>query len=177
MIEVFPSEEQKTGWSHAMYGEPVDWRALLEDFVAAVDFPSSLFWRDLSEVYPDALVLLSVRPAEDWYRSATNTIFAGIDEAVKGGDPWLTAFVDGMGERFSNRFGDADAMIAAYERHNAAVRAGVPAERLLEWTPGDGWEPICERLGVAVPAEPFPVTNTTEDFRAMVGLPPLEGSA
>jgi hypothetical protein len=24
-----------------------------------------------------------------------------------------------------------------------------------------------------VPDEPFPVTNTTEEFRAMVGMPPL----
>jgi hypothetical protein len=174
VIEVFPSEEQKEGWTHAMYGEPVDFRNLLRDFVASVDFPSSLCWRELADVFPDALVLLSVRPAEDWYRSAMNTIFAGIDTAVEAGDPWLTAFVDGMGERFSNRFTDRDAMIAAFERHNAAVRAGVPAERLLEWTPGDGWEPICERLGLPVPAEPFPVTNTTDEFRTMVGLPPLE---
>jgi hypothetical protein len=40
----------------------------------------------------------------------------------------------------------------------------------LEWTPGDGWEPICDRLGLAVPAEPFPVTNTTAEFREMIGL-------
>ena len=66
-------------------------------------------------------------------------------------------------------------MIAAYERHNDEVRAGVPPERLLEWCPGDGWEPICERLGLPVPDEPFPKTNSTEDFRALAGLPPVEG--
>jgi hypothetical protein len=49
----------------------------------------------------------------------------------------------------------------------------VPANRLLEWTPGDGWEPICERLGLDVPGEPFPITNTTDEFRGMVGIPPL----
>lgn len=78
-------------------------------------------------------------------------------------------------QRFDDRLDDPAAMMDAFERHNAAVRAGVPADRLLEWNPGDGWEPICERLGLPVPQEPFPVTNTTEDFRAMVGLPPLEG--
>jgi hypothetical protein len=41
---------------------------------------------------------------------------------------------------------------------------------LLEWTPGDGWEPICNALGVPVPVEPFPHVNTTDDFRAMAGL-------
>jgi Sulfotransferase domain len=64
-------------------------------------------------------------------------------------------------------------MMDAFVRHNEAVRAEVPPERLLEWTPGDGWDPICDRLGLAVPAEPFPVTNTTDEFRARMGAPPL----
>ena len=40
---------------------------------------------------------------------------------------------------------------AAYERHLADVRATVPPARLVEWTTGDGWGPLCEALGVAVP--------------------------
>jgi hypothetical protein len=175
MLEVFPSDEQRAGWARAMYGEAVDWDALLADFVATVDWPSASFWRELATANPDALVLLSVRPAEDWYRSASNTIFVGIQERVGEGDPWLTAFVHGMGERFSNEFDDAAAMMAAFERHNDEVRSGVPADRLLEWSPADGWDPICDRLGLPVPSEPFPVTNTTEDFRTMIGLPPLDG--
>ena len=59
-------------------------------------------------------------------------------------------------------------MIAAFEKHNDAVRAAIPKERLLEWTAADGWEPICERLGVPASSEPFPVTNTTDEFRAMM---------
>ena len=66
-------------------------------------------------------------------------------------------------------------MIEAFEKHYEAVRAGVPKERLLEWKAADGWEPICERLGVPVPSEAFPKVNTTDDFRAMLGMPPLEG--
>lgn len=60
--------------------------------------------------------------------------------------------------------------MAAYLRHNEAVRARVPAGRLLEWQPGDGWAPICQALGVSEPADPFPHVNTTSDFRAMTGL-------
>ena len=33
---------------------------------------------------------------------------------------------------------------------------------------------LYERLGVPVPDEPFPVTNSTNDFRGMLGLPPIE---
>jgi hypothetical protein len=59
--------------------------------------------------------------------------------------------------------------MAAYVRHNNAVRAEVPAERLIEWQPGDGWEPICTALGLPVPANPFPHLNTTAEFRARAG--------
>jgi len=78
-----------------------------------------------------------------------------------------------MHDRFSDDFTNADAMIEAFNRHNEAVRKEAPSAQLLEWQPGDGWEPICARLGVAVPDEPFPVTNTTDEFRTMLGLPPL----
>ena len=33
---------------------------------------------------------------------------------------------------------------ARHERWNDEVRSTVPAERLLEWRPQDGWEPLCE---------------------------------
>ena len=56
--------------------------------------------------------------------------------------------------------------MAAYEAHNAAVRDAIPASRLVEWRPGDGWGPLCAALDVAVPEEPFPHVNTTEEFRA-----------
>jgi hypothetical protein len=50
------------------------------------------------------------------------------------------------------------------------VRAAIPKERLVEWQPGNGWEPLAAALGVAVPDEPFPHANKKEEFRAMVGL-------
>ncbi len=175
MVEMFGSDEQKEGWTRAIDGEAVDWHELLADFTAIVDWPGGSFWPELSAAFPDALVLLSVRPADAWYKSASNTIFNGMGPIAESGDPWMQAVLRMFRERFSDRLDEADAMTAAFEAHNAAVRAAIPAERLLVWTPSDGWEPICERLGLPVPSEPFPVTNTTEDFRAMLGLPPLEG--
>jgi hypothetical protein len=76
-------------------------------------------------------------------------------------------------DRFSDRMEDPTAMMDAYERHNSAVRQAIPATRLLEWAPQDGWDPICVRLGLDVPDEPFPVVNTTDEFRAMLGMTPL----
>ena len=75
-----------------------------------------------------------------------------------------------LAETFTPDWRDRDAAIAAYERHNAEVRAGIPGDRLVEWQPGSGWEPICRALGVPIPAEPFPHVNTTAEFRQALEL-------
>jgi hypothetical protein len=175
MIEVFTHPETVPIWIDAIDGRPVDWDALMEGYVAQVDWPGGSFWPELTAANPEALVILSVRNPEAWFTSCTNTIFEGLRGAVDLGDDWMSAMKRLFAERFSDRLDDGAAMIEAFERHNDAVRAKIPTHRLLEWTPSDGWEPICERLGVAVPSEPFPVTNTTDEFRAMLGMPALEG--
>lgn len=174
MFEIIMNPDQVPMWTAAIEqkGE-VDWDDVLDGYVAQVDWPGASFWPELSAAYPDALVILSVRDPDVWYTSASNTIFQAFDVMPEELSPWFMSVAAMMGERFSAELGDRDAMIAAYQRHNDAVRAAIPAERLLEWSPEQGWEPICERLGVPVPDEPFPVTNQTAEFRAMLGAPPL----
>ena len=41
-------------------------RHALRGYRSSVDFPSSLFYRDLMEMYPNAKVLLTTRSAESW---------------------------------------------------------------------------------------------------------------
>jgi hypothetical protein len=83
-------------------------------------------------------------------------------------------YLDLFETRFSPAPFDEQLTKQAYERHNAEVRATVPENRLLEWHPGDGWMPLCERLGVPVPDEPFPHINPTDTWREEMGLPPLD---
>ena len=161
MAEVLADPERHLAlWAPVLRGEEVNWEDVFAGYVAQMDFPGAAFWPELREVFPDALVVLSTRPAEDWYRSAASTIFQL--------DPDSSPFTDLYRERFGfgARYDDAEAMIAAYERHNASVRSAVPPDRFLEWTVGDGWEPLCARLGLPVPDEAFPWTNTTKEFRA-----------
>lgn len=167
MVEVFANAEAEVPvWTAAVHGEQVDWHALLGGYNAQVDWPGASFWPELSEAFPDALVLLSVRDPDEWYRSATSTIFNGMSGGAQGGDGWMGTMMELLADRFCANLTDRSAMIEAYERHNDRVRSTIPAERLLEWTPSDGWDPICKRLGVAVPDEPFPLTNTTAEFQA-----------
>jgi hypothetical protein len=174
MLEIIGDPRQVSGWTDAIDGRDVDWQILLDGYVAQVDWPGASFWRELSAANPDALVVLSTRDADAWYRSASNTIFNVFENPPPGLEGWFEDAVPKMfGERFCDDLGNPTAMIDAFERHNAEVRAGVPADRLLEWAPSEGWEPICERLGVPVPDEPFPITNTTQEMRERLGLPSL----
>jgi hypothetical protein len=173
MYEIFVDPSQIPLWTDAIEGRPVDWSTMPTGYGALVDWPGASFWPELTEANPDALVLLSVRDPEDWYKSASNTIFQVFDNAPPEMLPWFESMHQLLGERFSDNLGDPAEMMTAFENHNDAVRRAIPAERLLEWSPGDGWDPICERLGLEVPDEPFPKTNDTNQWRANLGMPPL----
>ncbi|MFN2560778.1 MAG: sulfotransferase family protein [Jatrophihabitans sp.] len=161
MAEVLADPERHLPlWAPALRGEAVDWEEVFAGYVAQVDFPGAAFWRELSDAFPDALIVLSTRPAEDWYRSAASTIFQLDDD--HGSSPFRNLWR----EWFGNPSDDRATLIAAYERHYTAVRSAIAPDRLLEWTVADGWAPLCERLSVPVPDEPFPWTNTTDQFRA-----------
>jgi hypothetical protein len=171
MVEVFGHPEHVPIWHAAMRDEPVDWAALLDGYVAVVDYPGAAVWRAMADAFPDAPVLLSTRRgADEWWRSASATILATRDD-VTGMEAWV-AMSRAMFERTGVDGSDETGSKAAYERHNAEVRSEVPAGRLIEWQPADGWGPLCEGLGVPLPDEPFPHANTTAEFRAMAGLDP-----
>ena len=72
-----------------------------------------------------------------------------------------------IGRLFDFRMDDHDHVIEVYKRHNAEVRARIPAERLLVYEVAQGWEPLCGFLGVPIPDTPMPKVNSTEEFRAM----------
>ena len=166
MLEVFAHPDHVGLWRAAAEGEKVDWGAMLQDYGATSDFPACLFWAEILEANPDAVVVLSTRKdAETWWESASQTIFA-IDgsqlppEMTQWFDMWRTVAT----ARFTPNWTDKEASIAAYNRHNAEVRASAPRERLVEWQPGDGWQPLSGALGVEMPSEPFPHLNKREDF-------------
>jgi len=165
MFEVRHHPEHIPLWHAAARNEAVDWRGLLGNYAAAVDWPASAFWPEIAAAFPEAVILLSSRDAEAWWKSASDTIF----EAMQGVDNEWRRMIDAMFEnRFTSAIDDKAACIAAYEAHNRAVRERAPAARLVEWHPGDGWEPICKALHLPVPDLPFPHVNSTEEFRATV---------
>jgi hypothetical protein len=73
--------------------------------------------------------------------------------------------------RFDANIGDDDAMRRSFVEWNERVRRDADPKRLVVWRATDGWPPLCDALGVRVPDEPFPVTNTTEEWRQRTAQP------
>jgi hypothetical protein len=173
MWELLEHLDHAPVWTAAATGKLPDWGELLQGYGAAVDYPAAAFWPELMDAFPESLILLSVRDTDAWWHSCNRTVFPTVQSLPAGP---VKEMIDTLWEtRFTTDFTEAAAK-AAFESSNEKVRRGVPPERLLEWRPEEGWEPICAALGVPVPDEPFPHLNTTEDFlrdkRAGSVLPP-----
>jgi hypothetical protein len=173
MVETQGRPQDRLVWKRAFEGDPPDWTDVLAGYAATVDWPGAAVWEDIWAAFPDALVLLSVRDVDDWWRSASRTIFPSLASGTPRPGSGR-AEPDGMGDAmmatFTTDFLDEGAAKAAYLAHNDHVRATVAPGQLLEWTSSDGWAPLAAALGVPVPDEPFPHANTTEQFRSSAGL-------
>lgn len=161
-------------WRAAAEGQSVDWTALFADFQAAIDWPESLFYKQLMAVYPEAKVLLTMRDPESWYESMMETVYPASQAslAVPPDNPLSQAgrAIDAAGWQglFHGRFEDKAYAISVFERRIQEVKDFVPADKLLVWKVQDGWEPLCRFLGVAVPDRPFPRLNDREAFQTAV---------
>ncbi len=169
MEEVFANPDQIAYWEAATRGDKVDWTKVFANYNSTVDWPSAHFWRELTEFYPDAKVLLTERSSESWWASFSETIGKVLNMADQLPDPHL-ARVTNMAKSLiaDNTFGgmmhDRDTAIAAYERHNAEVKEAIPADRLLVFNFAEGWPPLCKFLRCEIPDGDFPRSNSTKEF-------------
>lgn len=153
-------------WDSALASKMPDWNKALDGFSSAVDWPASMFWHELSEAFPDAIIILSTRDSVDiWLQSLEATVLPVARMAL------VPDWDDGFGllrllERFtgSKDWDNAARLKDAYLRHNQEVRDSAPASRLVDWKATDGWLPICRALHLPVPDMPFPWTNKREDW-------------
>lgn len=153
-------------WNDVLSGRP-DWQAVYSGFASAVDWPTACFFRELSAAVPSARFVLTTRDPEKWADSFAATIYKLIgdrDQAPPDKKAWLD-MAAGVIARTGFPAGLNQAELAsAYVAHNEAVKAAVPASRLLVYQVKDGWGPLCQFLGVPEPAEPFPRTNHRAEF-------------
>ena len=174
MLEVFSRPDHVALWHNAAFGQPVDWDLLFRDFAATVDWPSTRWWRELAEHFPDAKVLLSLRDPEAWYQSMHDTIYQPMTWPLSDDAPELVRLQNQMvrkailDDTFDNRFDDKAHAIEVFKRHNQEVRDTIDPKRLLVFEARQGWEPLCRFLEVSVPDEPYPRLNDTPSTQAMI---------
>ena len=151
-----------------------DWKRIYADYNSAVGTPTTTFWRHVVTAFPTAKVIITVRDPHDWYDSANRTIGKALAPPLPvrlltwrpRREPDLLDEVQRIArEHEGGQVTGRDEAVAAFERHIADVRAQVPADRLLLYTVGDGWAPLCAFLGVPEPGTPFPRENDRATFR------------
>lgn len=155
-------------WEAAMKGEGVDWRTFFAPY-EVVDWPAAFFYRDIIRAHPEAKVMVSVRDPEGWFESTqgvlkqVRSLNLPIPQVrrVKG---FLEA---GLATFFEGKSEDKAYMVSFFERHTEAVKSFVGAENVLVYSVEEGWEPLCDFLGVDVPQEPFPRLNQQEGFKGL----------
>ena len=174
MFEVRDNPEQLPAWETAARGEAVDWDVVFDGYRSQVDWPGAAYWRQLSEHYPKAKVILSVRDPNEWFDSVQSTIgpFMTTKRGQHGNDH-LNAISEMCGkfiaqDIFDGQMNDRDHAVSVFKAHTDEVTATIPRERLLVYQTGSGWAPLCSFLGVAVPDEPYPLTNSTKEFQERV---------
>ena len=168
MSEVVANPHHVDLWRAAWRGEG-PWEEIFSGYTAAVDWPTVAFLTRLVQYYPSAKVVLTVRDADSWFRSARDTIFRSMTEGLASDDPMRRhrmvmlkeIIVDGT---FKGNLEDKQRVVAAYTHHVERVIADVPPERLVLFDPREGWPPLCEALNVPIPNVPFPRVNTSREF-------------
>ena len=153
-------------WNAALEGDP-DWDAIYGDCNSTVDWPTAGFVGELLEAFPSAKFILGHRSPESWADSFGATIYTLLAEKDQA-PPEMKDWLD-MAGRVIEKTGfplglDREGLISRFVAHNENVKATVPADQLLVFEAKEGWEPLCEFLGVPAPDGPFPRSNDRVEF-------------
>jgi hypothetical protein len=164
MIEVFAGVRRNVPlWLDVVNGKP-DWDAIFDGYQSTTDYPACTYWRELAAHYPAAKVVLTVRDADSWFDSVTETIFSSDMQGTLVGTPIGTMMQGTVLGVFGDRIKDRAFMTDWFERRNQDVIDAMPPERLLVFSPKQGWQPLCDFLGVPVPDVAFPRVNSRDEL-------------
>ena len=170
-------------------------KELLDDYDATLDHPASDFYEELSEMYPEAIVLLNHRDnAESYAKSVATSIgvFMEYHYTFVGKFIQFFKFEKSNGHLMHRYFylydyesveRDFDYKnfrseehlvkyynywLAKVEKYFSSQQAG--SGRLLKFNVKQGWQPICDKLNLKIPNEPFPRVNDSEHMKKNIKM-------
>jgi len=173
MEEVLAHPEQVPHWQTVAAGAEVDWEEVFANYRSQVDWPGAHVWRQLAIAYPDAKVIHTMRPEEQWWKSFSGTIAVLLSSPPQMPlPPHIRSMMEVartiMMQTFGDSWTDREAALTAYRDRTRQVREAIPPERLLVFDVGEGWEPLCRFLGVPMPEAPFPHVNSMDEWWNLV---------
>lgn len=182
MTEIMENPDQLRHWKAIFSGADVDWADVFEGYNSQVDWPGASCWQKSMIAFPEAKVIHTERPENDWWNSFNSTIgkfFALFDQMElppEFNEIFSTMRGGVLMDTFSD-FTDRTSAIRAYRANNQKVRELVPADRLLIFNVADGWGPLCRFLGTPQPATKFPHHHLRQEFWEHFGGEPAREPA
>ncbi|KAH8900754.1 hypothetical protein GQ53DRAFT_708649 [Thozetella sp. PMI_491] len=145
-------------------------KAQFDGYVATTDTPGAQLFPQLLELYPNAIVICTVRDPESWTRSMAAIATAAtlwFLRFVLLPLPTMRHFPDYINHLrglYSDIYGEIEPPTEhTYHYHIDWLKRTVPKDRLFFLDVRDGWEPLCKALGKKVPENvPFPRINDGE---------------
>ncbi|KAI8402576.1 hypothetical protein FOFC_17891 [Fusarium oxysporum] len=142
----------------------------IDGFAAITDSPGSTLVPELMTVYPDAIVICTVRDVEAWERSMAAVSSKSTQwflRFVLFSVPSLRYFVDyidALRQQWFLKYGETEPVTSSsYNQHITWLKENVPEDRLVFIDVHDGWEPLCKALDLPVPKDvPFPRINDSQ---------------
>jgi len=178
----------------ASSGISPDFDFVAEHYNASIDLPSAAYFEELYKANPKAKVILTVRDAAAVYRSSRDSWcrLIGVGSPID----WLVSTIyslrpygrrffrmhAAMGQATGRALGKDDFSYprvcsdpaygtAFFDEWNAMVKRTVPSGRLLIFETGKhGYKELSRFLGVKAPDEPYPRSNSTEEFAFVLNI-------
>lgn len=144
-------------WVDSINGTP-RWDQIFRGYHSTTDYPTCYFYKELMHHYPAAKVILTVRDADSWFESVSETIFSSRRDSNIFGEHGKS-FSNFVRHPFGDKIVDREFMKGYFSRWNQTIIDEVPKHRLLVLHPGDGWEPLCNFLNTPAPKTPYPVVH------------------
>ena len=164
--------ENAKKWLRKARKNDISWEAILNGCKAGVDWPVSLYYEELADIFPQAKLILTVRDADSWYQSITKTVYRMtclIPIWKRLFNPTLNARYKLLNDLiwngiFKGRIMDEEFAKDTFNQHNQTVKERYEPDRLLVYDVSEGWEPLCNFLGVPIPEDrPFPKRNLAQE--------------